>query len=143
MAADTAAPGGPEGATERRSVHPLIRAKDRVSIAGLEALRGFVQSLPREKAVALGARIGRAYARARGPRTETARTNLAIAYPDRSASEREAVLVETYANFGRMVAETALLQRTTRGRMATATAYRHFGLTPPARAATADLFNDE
>ena len=114
MAADTGAPSGPEGATERRSVHPLIRAKDRVSIAGLEALRGFVQSLPREKAVALGARIGRAYARARGPRTETARTNLAIAYPDRSASEREAVLVETYANFGRMVAETALLQRTTR-----------------------------
>jgi len=39
--------------------------------------------------------------------------------------------------------QQGFLQRTTRGRMATATAYRHFGLTPPARPATADLFNDE
>lgn len=39
--------------------------------------------------------------------------------------------------------QQGFLQRTTRGRVATATAYRHFGLTPPARTATADLFNDE
>ncbi len=39
--------------------------------------------------------------------------------------------------------QQGFLQRTTRGRVATATAYRHFGLAPPARTATADLFNDE
>jgi holliday junction DNA helicase RuvB len=33
------------------------------------------------------------------------------------------------------------LQRTPRGRMATTSAFRHFGLTPPARAGTADLWN--
>ncbi len=35
------------------------------------------------------------------------------------------------------------LQRTSRGRMATALSYRHFGLTPPAAAAAADLFQAE
>ncbi len=34
------------------------------------------------------------------------------------------------------------LQRTLRGRVATARAYRHFGLTPPSSAASLDLFND-
>ncbi len=35
------------------------------------------------------------------------------------------------------------LQRTLRGRIATARAYRHFGLTPPASAASLELFNGE
>jgi Holliday junction DNA helicase RuvB len=34
------------------------------------------------------------------------------------------------------------LQRTLRGRIATARAYRHFGLTPPSAAASLELFND-
>ena len=38
--------------------------------------------------------------------------------------------------------QQGLVQRTVRGRMATALAYRHFGLTPPAQhPATGDLFN--
>jgi Holliday junction DNA helicase RuvB len=35
------------------------------------------------------------------------------------------------------------LQRTTRGRMATVSAYRHFGLAQPARAATPDLWDSK
>jgi len=34
------------------------------------------------------------------------------------------------------------LQRTPRGRVATVTAYRHFGLVPPDRGAAGDLWND-
>jgi Holliday junction DNA helicase RuvB len=36
--------------------------------------------------------------------------------------------------------QQGFLQRTSRGRMATVLSYRHFGLTPPAAAASADLF---
>ncbi len=39
--------------------------------------------------------------------------------------------------------QQGFLQRTSRGRMATALAYRHFGLTAPARAVSGELFGDE
>jgi len=39
--------------------------------------------------------------------------------------------------------QQGFLQRTARGRVATATAYRHFGLAPPAPGAAADLFPSE
>ncbi len=38
--------------------------------------------------------------------------------------------------------QQGFLQRTSRGRVATAISYRHFGLTPPTRPASADLFPD-
>lgn len=91
-----------------------IRIKNRVTGAALEGLRRGLSRLPRERAVALGARVGRAYARLHGPRTGTARINLAIGYPEIPARERERILVETYANFGRMVAETALIEQLSR-----------------------------
>lgn len=114
MAGDASVPGAGGIAATRRSIHPLIRARDRVFFAGLEAIRSLVRALPRERAVALGGTLGRSYARLHGPRTQTARINVAIAYPERSKSEREALVRETYANFGRMVAETALIERATR-----------------------------
>jgi Holliday junction DNA helicase RuvB len=39
--------------------------------------------------------------------------------------------------------QQGFLQRTSRGRVATATAYRHFGLAPPSTGAAADLFPSE
>jgi Holliday junction DNA helicase RuvB len=39
--------------------------------------------------------------------------------------------------------QSGFLQRTPRGRMATVSAYRHFGLAAPNRAATGELFSDE
>jgi len=78
--------------------------------AGMETLRVLVRALPRERAVALGASIGRIYAHLHGPRTDTARINLRVGYPQLSEAERTRMLVETYANFGRMVAETAMIQ---------------------------------
>jgi Holliday junction DNA helicase RuvB len=38
--------------------------------------------------------------------------------------------------------QQGFLQRTSRGRVATALSYRHFGLTPPTPGAAADLFPD-
>ncbi len=84
--------------------------KNRQKVGALEGVRGLVRALPRARAVALGAAVGRAYARVHGPRTGVARINLAIAYPGLPARERKRLLIDTYANFGRMVAETALLQ---------------------------------
>lgn len=114
MAAEVPAPGarGPDPGPD--PILRLLRARDRITGAGLEAVRGLVRSLPRERAVALGARLGRVYARVRGPRTNIARINLAIGYPALSAAERQTLLVEIYANLGRMVAETALLESLTR-----------------------------
>ncbi len=112
MPADTASAAA--GEPDRTWTGRLLHAKDRVTTGALEMLRRGVRSLPHERAVALGATLGRAYARAHGPRTGIARTNLAIGYPESSAAARESLLVEIYANFGRMVAETALLQRLTR-----------------------------
>jgi Holliday junction DNA helicase RuvB len=39
--------------------------------------------------------------------------------------------------------QQGFLQRTSRGRIATARAWRHFGLAPPSAAGAADLFNTE
>lgn len=85
------------------------RIRGRMSVAAIEAVRGGVRRLPRERALRLGGTLGRAYARLHGPRTSTARINLALAFPELPAAERERLCLDTYANLGRMVAETALL----------------------------------
>ena len=51
--------------------------RGRISVAAIKAIRGLVWVLPRERALWLGGTLGRAYARLHGPRTGTARINLA------------------------------------------------------------------
>jgi KDO2-lipid IV(A) lauroyltransferase len=104
----------PKAEPEADELSALRRVTTRLSFVGLEAVRRLVRALPHERAVALGASVGRAYARLHGPRTGTARINLAIAYPELSPAERHTMLVETYANAGRLVAETALLEKLSR-----------------------------
>ena len=58
----------------------------------------------------VGAALGRGVARLGGYATEAARVNLQVAFPDWSDAQREEVLVDSYANLGRTVAEIALLQ---------------------------------
>lgn len=67
--------------------------------------------MPEPRALALGAGLGRAWARLGGPRTQVARVNLRIAFPDWSEAAREAVLVRSFENMGRSLAEFALLAR--------------------------------
>ena len=66
--------------------------------------------LPPHRAVALGAALGTVYAWLRGPRTREAAINLALALPDQSERERRRVLVASFANLGRCIADVFLLQ---------------------------------
>lgn len=81
------------------------------AIRGLTASAGALSYLfSLRTLVEAAARLGRFYARRAGPRVDVARINLAIAFPDWEQSEREAVLVESFANAARSLAELLLLQ---------------------------------
>lgn len=101
-------PAASGGDPDRRD--PLLfRLGDAVKGGALLGFRRAVRALPLERAVRLGGALGRAYAALHGPRTGTARTNLALAYPDLDTAARERLLRDVYANLGRVVAETAHL----------------------------------
>jgi KDO2-lipid IV(A) lauroyltransferase len=75
--------------------------------------RGFIalfRNVEPDRALRTLATLGRAYARTGLPRVREARINLRIAFPELTPSEREGLLVESFANLGRSIAETALLQ---------------------------------
>lgn len=63
------------------------------------------------RALAWAARLGRAWARAGGPRVADARVNLRIAFPERSERWRQRVLEESFANLARSFVEFAQLAR--------------------------------
>lgn len=85
--------------------------------------------------MALGTRIGRLYARVHGPRTGDARINVGIAYPELAPAERERLVSETYANFGRMVVETARLPKLSRDELLALADVEGFELLESARKA--------
>ena len=88
---------------------PARRA--RLGAAVADRLLSLLERLPEAHALAFGAGLGRAWARLGGPRTQVARVNLRIAFPAWSEAEREAVLVHSFENVGRSLAEFALLAR--------------------------------
>ncbi len=51
--------------------------------------------------------VGRSWARLGLPRTDVAATNLAIAFPEKSARERRAILVESFAHLAESLADVA------------------------------------
>jgi KDO2-lipid IV(A) lauroyltransferase len=67
--------------------------------------------LPDAEGIALGAALGRAWARLELPRTRAARVNLRIAFPEWSEVERERVLRGSFENLGRSMIELAWLGR--------------------------------
>jgi KDO2-lipid IV(A) lauroyltransferase len=88
-----------------RDEPPLERAAGFVigSLFGLVA--GFIRVLPTEVALELGATIGRGMSYLMPKRARTARENLALAFPEKSASERAWILRESFANAGRTFVE--------------------------------------
>lgn len=88
---------------------PLDRLADLAMWLPLRGLVGTLARLPVDRALDAGAAFGRQYARRGGPRTDVARTNLEIAFPGWSASQREEVLEASFANLGRCIAEVAQL----------------------------------
>ena len=96
----------------------LLRAfRHALEYAVLLVAREAFRHLPCERAVALGAGLGAAYARLGGPRTGDAAINLTLAFPEWSAAERRRVLVANFANLGRCIAEVFLLQGSHRERL--------------------------
>ena len=77
-------------------------------MAGLvAALLALLRLVPERAAVAIGAAFGTGYARLRGPRTGDALVNLRIAFPAWSDEKRRQVMVRSFANLGRGLAEFA------------------------------------
>jgi KDO2-lipid IV(A) lauroyltransferase len=70
-----------------------------------------------ERSVALGARLGSLYAHLRGPRTRDAAINIGLAFPEWSDAERRRLLIESFENLGRCLAEVFLMQGRHRQRL--------------------------
>src|SRR6202789_1248401 len=78
--------------------------------AGFFTMIGFFALFSIDAASALGGWLGRNVF-ARTSISNRARANLAAAYPQKSAGEREAIVVEMWDNLGRTIAEYAHLQK--------------------------------
>jgi len=85
------------------------RAVDRAVYFPFWCLRELLRRLDLERAVRLGAGLGRSYARCRGPRTRRALENITLVFPTWSDADRQALLLASFANMGRSIAETAHL----------------------------------
>ncbi len=93
------------------------RLRHALEYAPVLGAREVFRHLEPDRAVALGARFGELYARLRGPRTAVAAINIALAFPEASELERRQLLLATFANLGRCLAEVFLLQGRYRERL--------------------------
>jgi Kdo2-lipid IVA lauroyltransferase/acyltransferase len=84
---------------------------ERLAVGAADRLLQLLERLPEERALALAAASCRVWVRLGGVRTQVARVNLRIAFPDWSEAQREAVLVRSFENIGRSVAEFVQLGR--------------------------------
>jgi KDO2-lipid IV(A) lauroyltransferase len=98
-------------------MHIPLRLRHALEYAAVVGVRELFRHLPPDRSVAVGARIGRLYARLRGPRTADAAINIALAFPESSDREREDLLLATFANLGRCIADVFLLQGRHRERL--------------------------
>jgi Kdo2-lipid IVA lauroyltransferase/acyltransferase len=103
---------GPETKTD---VPPRTwsRAKDvryRLEYAGLRLIVAGIRALPLETATRVSAFFWQLIA-PRLRRHHRALANLAIAYPEKSAAERQAIAVAMWGNLGRIMAETMQIDR--------------------------------
>jgi KDO2-lipid IV(A) lauroyltransferase len=102
---------GPALAEGRRGVTQTARAAtpiERATSLLAFGLMGAVRRMPHRRALAVGERLGD-MAHALGIRRAVAERNLELAFPERSASERAAILREHYRELGRVCVEYANL----------------------------------
>lgn len=90
-----------------------MRVSHAAETALLHAAAAAFGALPWRGALAAGAALGALLHRS-GLRARVARDNLAIAFPERSATEREGILARHYAELGRVAAEYPHLPRLVR-----------------------------
>lgn len=90
-----------------------MRLAHRLETALLHSVSGALGALPWQRAIGVGAQLGRTLHRA-GLRVRVARENLAIAFPALGDGERERILALHYAELGRVAAEYPHLARLVR-----------------------------
>ena len=88
----------------------LLDLRHRLEYALLLVLVGFVRAMSIDTAAALSGRMWRVIA-PRLRRHRRALANLAIAFPEKSQAEREAIARAMWENLGRVMAETMLIDR--------------------------------
>jgi KDO2-lipid IV(A) lauroyltransferase len=66
-----------------------------------------VRLIPRRVSLAVCRGLGRTWARLGLPRTDVAAANLAIAFPDKTAEERRAILIESFAHLAESLVDVA------------------------------------
>lgn len=91
---------------------PLRDLKFRLEYAGLRTLVGCVRALPLDTATRISGRWWRHLAPVLSPKRHTrALANLAIAFPEKSRAEHEAIARDAWENLGRVMAETMQIDR--------------------------------
>jgi KDO2-lipid IV(A) lauroyltransferase len=88
----------------------FLDLRHRLEYAGLRLLAGIVRAMPLDTAVAVSAWLWRVVAPWQR-RHRRALENLAIAFPEKSAEEREAIALAMWENLGRVMAETMQIDR--------------------------------
>jgi KDO2-lipid IV(A) lauroyltransferase len=89
---------------------PLLNARYLAEYALLRVIIALVRLMPLDTATAFSAWMWRTLA-SRGRRHERALSNLAIAFPEKTQGERDAIALAMWGNLGRVMAETMLLDR--------------------------------
>lgn len=88
----------------------LVDLRYRLEYYALRALIGLVRAAPLDVSVGISAKAWRLIA-PYNRRHKRALANLAIAYPEKSATEREAIALGMWENLGRVMAETMQIDR--------------------------------
>ena len=101
--------GGHDDGRQSPSDLPL-RFRDRILLGLLWTLTVLFERISIDRAVALGAKLGRSWFRLGGPRTRRVRDQLEAAFPERDISDRENWAREVFIHLGRGLAELVLLR---------------------------------
>ena len=90
---------------------PRSDFRNRAEYGAYRAVRALAGSLGPRSLASLGAGVGRLFLATGSRRREILRFNLALAYPEKSEREREALGLEVARHFGRVALDTLRLQR--------------------------------
>ncbi|MGH7814049.1 MAG: lysophospholipid acyltransferase family protein [Candidatus Binataceae bacterium] len=104
-----------------RQIGPL---RSRIEYTGIAAVVAGLRAMPLERAVRAGARLGGWAMNLDRPNRSIALKNLAIAFPEKSAAERLAILRAMYRNWGRMLAEWAHFNELSRANIENVVTYQ-------------------
>lgn len=83
----------------------------------LRAILGILSILPRRLAVRVGIFLAKLFYFITGGRKDVALKNLTIAFPEKTAAERESLLKASFANLGRVLGEFSQFEKMTRGEL--------------------------